>query len=338
MNLVIALLLATVCCVADGALLEQPYDPSRRPDSFQPVFKDLSIRDASRSREIPIRVYLPQSTQACPVVLFSHGLGGSRRGCGYLGTHWSARGYVVVFLQHTGSDESVWKDQPLRQRLAALRSAASAKNTLARFQDVGAVLDQLGKWQESPDHPLAGRLDMQLVGMSGHSYGAVTTQAVSGQAAPRIGQRFTDKRIRAALILSPSLPRRGDARQAFAQVAIPWMLMTGTRDNSPIDDSVTPESRAKVFPALPDSIDRYQLVLHDGHHYAFSDGGQPRRRESRNPNHHRAILALSTAFWDAHLRQDADARGWLHGPKARGVLQQQDRWQVQTQTAAGSKQ
>jgi len=231
-------------------------------------------------------------------------------------------------LQHLGSDESVWRDVPIPKRLAAMKKAASPANTLARFRDVPKVLDELGEWNQDMNHPYAGRFDLEKVGMSGHSYGAVTTQAVSGQLFGAVGQRFTDKRIRAALILSPSSPRRGDPEQAFAKVEIPWMLMTGTKDNSPIDDSVTPESRMAVFPALPSGNDKYQLVLHDGQHSAFSDGPHRRGREPRNPNHHRAILALSTAFWDTHLRSDANARGWLHGEKAHGVLEDEDRWQV----------
>ena len=42
-----------------------------------------------------------------PVVLFSHGLGGSREGYGYLGSYWAAHGYVAVHLQHIGSDETM---------------------------------------------------------------------------------------------------------------------------------------------------------------------------------------------------------------------------------------
>jgi putative SOS response-associated peptidase YedK len=47
----------------------------------------------------------------------------------------------------------------------------------------------------------------------------------------------------------------------------------------------------------------------------------------RNPNHHRAMLAISTAFWDAWLRQDAAARAWLDGDGPRGVVQTADVWQ-----------
>jgi hypothetical protein len=53
----------------------------------------------------------------------------------------------------------------------------------------------------------------------------------------------------------------------------------------------------------------------------------PGDREPRNPNHHRVILALSTAFWDAYLRGDAGALTWLNGPGPRSVMEPADRWQ-----------
>ncbi len=69
--------------------------------------------------EIPLRVYHDKKSQKAPIVLFSHGLGGSRENNGYLGNHWAARGYVVVVMQHVGSDETVWKDVPRLRRMAA---------------------------------------------------------------------------------------------------------------------------------------------------------------------------------------------------------------------------
>ena len=38
-----------------------------------------------------------------PVVLFSHGLGGSREGSVYLGEHWAARGYVALAMDLSGN-------------------------------------------------------------------------------------------------------------------------------------------------------------------------------------------------------------------------------------------
>jgi hypothetical protein len=47
----------------------------------------------------------------------------------------------------------------------------------------------------------------------------------------------------------------------------------------------------------------------------------------RNPNHHRSILALGTAFWDAYLKQDPAAKAWLDGDGPRTILEKDDRWQ-----------
>jgi predicted dienelactone hydrolase len=91
---------------------ESLYDPLAASARFVPEILDLTLHDAKRDRNIPIRVYLPSEKSPAPVVLFSHGLGGSREGNAYLGTHWAARGYAAVFLQHPGSDTSVWKDKP----------------------------------------------------------------------------------------------------------------------------------------------------------------------------------------------------------------------------------
>jgi predicted dienelactone hydrolase len=184
----------------------------------------------------------------------------------------------------------------------------------------------LERWNSSNSHALAGRLDLSRVGMSGHSFGAVTTQAVSGQTFPRAPAPYTDPRIKAAIAFSPSSPRGGgDPKVAFGAVRIPWMLMTGTKDVAAIGDADV-ESRLAVFPALPTG-GKYELVLHEAEHSAFSDRALPGDKEQRNPNHHRAILALSTAFWDAWLRHDPSARTWLDGDGARSVLEKNDRWQ-----------
>jgi len=301
----------------------RPYDPLAVPPDIEIRPADYTVRDAKRRREIPVRVYLPPASTAAPVVLFSHGLGGSRKGCTYLGTHWAARGYAAVFLQHPGSDEAVWKDAPPRARRATLERAASTRNFLLRMGDVPAVLDQLAAWNERESNPLRGRLDVTRVGMSGHSFGAVTTQAVSGQA---FGGRTPrpDPRIRAALLFSPSIPKRGGPAAAFGGVRIPWMLMTGTRDESAIGRTDVAARRA-VYPAL--RCEKYELVLHDAEHSAFTDRALPGEAQKRNPNHHRVILALSTAFWDAALRDSDPARAWLRGDGPRSILQPRDEWQ-----------
>lgn len=325
-GMVVRAVVACLVAATPGGWI-RAYDPLALPADAQAVPRDLDVRDPRRDRTVPVRVVAPaDGVGPCPVVLFSHGLGGSREGCGYLGDHWSARGYAAVFLQHPGSDTAVWQDAPPARRLAALRDAASLANFRLRVEDVAAVIDALAAWNRDEGHPLAGRLDLDRVGMAGHSFGAQTTQAVSGQSFPLVGRRFTDPRIKAAVVMSPGTPQgRRDPGDAFADVAIPWLLMTGTKDTAAIGGQSV-ESRLAVFPALPEGL-AYELVLHAAEHSAFTDRALPGDREPRNPNHHRAILALSTAFWDAFLRDDAEARAWLDGPGPPTVLEPDDHWQ-----------
>lgn len=311
--------------ISVGNVVAQGYDPLAVDASFHAKYMDLSFHDATRNRDIPLRIYLPTNTTPEPVVLFSHGLGGSREGNAFMGEHWAARGYVAVFVQHPGSDEAVWQDVPPLERMRALSNAASLDNFLLRVQDIPAALNQLEIWNADKTNILAGRMDLEKIGMSGHSFGAITTEAVSGEILPLTGQKLTDPRIRAAVAFSPSPPRMGSADVAFGSVKIPWMLMTGTKDVAPIGD-IDVASRLKVYPALH-GAPKYQVVLFNAEHSAFTDRALPGDREPRNPNHHRVILALSTAFWDAYLRGDTNALAWLTGPGPRSVIEAQDAWE-----------
>ncbi len=104
--------------------------------------------------------------------------------------------------------------------------------------------------------------------------------------------------------------------------------MTGTDDTSPIGNA-TVETRLDVYPHLPRNIAHYELVLNEAEHSAFTDRALPGDRLTRNANHHRSILAISTAFWDAYLREDAEAVQWLQGNGPRSILEPEDRWQIE---------
>ncbi len=312
-------LMASVTVHANG------YDPLAIDSSFRAQYVDWSFHDTARNRDIPVRIYLPTNTTPEPVVLFSHGLGGSRAGSVFLGEQWAARGYVAVFVQHPGSDEAVWQGKPMAEVMPALRESASLENFLLRVQDIPAVLNELEIWNADKTNLLAGRMNLKEVGMSGHSFGVITTEAVSGENLPITGQQLTDSRIKAAIAFSPSSPRDGNVEKAFGAVKIPWMLMTGTKDVAPIGDE-TVASRLKVYPALH-GMPKYEVVLSDAEHSVFMDHALPGDTEPRNPNHPRVILALSTAFWDAYLRGDTNALAWLNGNGPRSVMEAQDQWE-----------
>ena len=209
--------------------------------------------------------------------------------------------------------------------MKSIQSAASGESFTIRMGDVKFVLDQLERWNTDKKHPLSGRMDLDHIGMSGHSFGAVTTQAVMGQ---KWGDRqpFHEPRLDAFILMSPSAPPKGNPASAYGHIDEPIFCMTGTKDESVIKTRahVTPESRQTVYPALKDG-GKYHVVFKDGEHFIFS--GSTRRGKKRNPRYHPAILKLTTAFWDAHLKDDKKAKQWLQSDKPREVLIDADVYQ-----------
>ena len=59
--------------------------------------------DAARQREVPVKLRWPDASVhpgQRPLVLFSHGLGGTRQGGLVWGEAWATAGFVVLHLQH----------------------------------------------------------------------------------------------------------------------------------------------------------------------------------------------------------------------------------------------
>lgn len=291
-----------------------------QPRTFQTL--DILSTDLSREREIPTLVYVPENT--APVILFSHGLGGTRFAATYLFEHFASRGYVVVSMQHPGSDSSIYQGLPANQILAAFNQAATAANLLLRIGDVSSVLDQLEIWNADPDHLLYQRIDLDRIGMSGHSFGARTTQATSGESVLNLGDSTLESRIKAAIPYSTSVPGSESPEDLLAGAKIPWLVMTGTNDVALVGNTSL-QDRLAVFPALP-ANNKYELVLFGGEHNAFTDNTDT-DSENYNPAHHPTITALSTAFWDAYLLGNLSALTWLQGEGARSVLSEGDSWQ-----------
>jgi len=285
---------------------------------------DLTFRDTNRKRDVPLLVYLPKSTKPAAVIVHSHGLGGTRKTSSFLGKHWAASGFVTVFVQHPGSDDSIWVDEPKWKRLGAFKRAANHANLKLRVGDVSAAIDQLEIWNAKKGHALENRMDLKHIGMSGHSFGAVTTQQIAGQTS--FGSpAYADDRVSAAIPMSPSSPRTGGVERAFGKIKMPWLCMTGTHDVSMIGGASV-KSRLSVYPALPPG-DKYQLVLKNAEHSVFTENKIFGDRLPRNPNHHQAIKAISTAFWESYLRENDAAKQWLN-TDVRSVLEEGDQWEA----------
>ena len=193
--------------------------------------------DRRRDRAVPAKIYFPRSGAGpFPLIIFSHGTGGSRAGYAFLGEHWASHGYASLHVQHLGSDQAVWQRQPdpMKRMKAAAENPENATN---RPGDVSFAIDQMELLQAG-DSPLAGRLDLTRVGLAGHSFGAHTALAVAGQLllGPD-GQELSlgDSRVKAAIAMSPQAPRRIElAERLYQPIKIPCFHMTGVHDESPL--------------------------------------------------------------------------------------------------------
>ncbi|MFN7645329.1 MAG: hypothetical protein ACK5PW_19980, partial [Burkholderiales bacterium] len=104
-------LLAASTTAAIGAFLAVPgARPLRAQErTFDAI--DLDWVDAARERAVPVRLYLPRAAtpdRPVPLAVFSHGIGGSRRGYTWLGRFVAAHGIASLHLQHVGSDRTLW--------------------------------------------------------------------------------------------------------------------------------------------------------------------------------------------------------------------------------------
>lgn len=302
----VLLLVATRCDAA------APYD-RQGPCAVETV--DVTWTDAARQRALPLRLRLPVAPGERPVVIFSHGLGGSVDGGRAWGERWASHCLVVIHLQHPGSDEGVWRSTERPGQ--SLRGAASLEQYLARVADVKFVLDELQRRQQLGD-TLALRMDLARIGMSGHSFGAQTTQALAGQrfdvppSARAQAAALADSRLRAFIAFSPSA-RSPQAAAQFAAITRPFMSVTGTADGKVgLGLGVEPSLRRVPFEGMP-GPDQFLLVLDGADHMLFNGATPARgsRDEARDARQTALVAEVTTAFWLAYLSDDRAAREWL---------------------------
>ena len=282
----------------------------------------LEWHDAERSRPVLAKLYLPAgATAQLPLVVFSHGIGGSREGYTYLGKYWAAQGVASLHLQHAGSDRSIWTGNPLAL-VSRLQDAARESEAVARAVDVRFALDQL----------LAGphgrRLDPGRIAAAGHSYGANTTLLVAGATVERNGQtlQYRDPRVKAAILISaPPFYGESHLDAILGPVQIPTLHITATADDIRIPGYYSGlQDRAAVY-AATGSRHKWLAVFKDGSHSIFTDrlgtGG-----EALNPQVKAATRELALDFlkfaWDR--QGDAAFSDWQgrHRALLAQVLQQ----------------
>ncbi len=259
---------------------------------------DMDWLDSARDRQVPVRLYRPilsrgsaAAPERTPLVVVSHGIGGSRRGYSWLGQHFASQGVASLHLQHVGSDRELWFGSVLGL-VGRLQAAAQEAEALARVQDLRFALDTLLAG------PLAVHIDASRIVAAGHSYGANTALLACGARVERQGKLLDlqDKRLRGAIVMSAP-PFYGQAQPAkiLSAVQLPTLHVTATEDVIRIPGYFSgADDRVAVFDATGGAR-KWLAVYEGGSHSMFTDrsgtGGV-----ALNPKVKAATRTLATAF------------------------------------------
>ncbi len=237
---------------------------------------------------------LSDAREKYPLLLLSHGTGGSADSLDWLASAFAARGYIVAGVNHPGNNAI----EPTTREGFML--------WWERATDVSEVLDNL-----LADPTLGARIDKDRIGAVGFSLGGYTVLELAGARtrqqrfldfcaspaadaickppemarlkgpAPTLatlspqtrasmahsGDSYRDPRIRAVFAIAPALGEAFDAT-SFAEVSIPVMLVAGKLDPiAPVDTNIL-----RIASLMPRA--KVNMVP-DAAHYTFLDDCLP---------------------------------------------------------------
>ena len=267
-------------------------------------------RDEARQRDVPVKVFYPKTAGPSPLIILSHGLGGSRDGLDYLGAYWAQHGFVCAQIQHIGTDESVWRNATSEAEAenAMKRAGGNMMNILNRPRDVSFAIDQMLKLNADADSELKGKINADAIGVAGHSLGGLTALLSAGQQAMSgaMSLDLSDPRIKASVSMSSPLNLGAPIDAQFAAFKIPDFYIVGAQDNNVLGATI---AQRQVYDAIA-APQQYLLIIAGADHMAL--GGQRFGPDLPGDAADHALVQTATlAFWDAQLKNNNAAKNWL---------------------------
>lgn len=260
-------------------------------DRSQQTFVDTS-RETPRSGDIPAQptrvleseVYIPQGTGPFPLLVFSHGLGGTPEFYAELLEPVAEAGFVVIAPAF-----------PLTNRNAP--GGPDAAGVQQQPGDVSFLVDSVIAAVEAGEAPFAGRVDVERVGTFGHSNGGITTLGITANSCCR------DARIGAAVVLAGNPAPFADGEYDFTDTP-PILLAHGTQD-----DFVAYFEAVRVFNVIHAAKGMLTLNGQDHGSYLVTSGAG-----------FDSLLATTVDFFNSHLRGDTAAGARLESEEVPDTL------------------
>lgn len=255
------------------AELKKALGEENQIDQF--VIEEFVWFDTERNRKVPAKLYWPKTShteliQQTQLLVFSHGLGGSRDGYSYIGRYLAQNGIASLHLQHVGSDRSIWS-APVYEIPYQLKQAARDEEAINRAKDFQFGLTQLLNLA-----PYSQAINPQNIAAAGHSYGANTTLLVSGAVVERDGTAISlkDPRVKMAVVMS-SPPFYGadttSTQKILSGITIPTLHITATEDVITVPGYYSKASdRIQIFENMNHPV-KNLVVFKEGSHNIFSD-------------------------------------------------------------------
>jgi dienelactone hydrolase len=333
----VALIASSFSSQADDA-----YKLAEGPFAVQTA-DDITIQDQERNKEVHVKVYYPKDNGPFPLIVFSHGFGAGKDAFAPVGSHWASHGYVSIHPQHadggsmdrlrnrktkTNADEEDADSTPaklsagldrekLRERLKSggLKGGGGPQGIADRVRDISAVIDALD--QIGAKIPaLKGKLDREKIGVSGHSYGACVSMLIGGATIDVGGKpkSFADARVKCVLPISAAgTGEYGLTKESWKDCKRATLYITGTKDIRPGHEF---SWRKEPFDLSPNG-DKFLLIVEGATHFHFGGGLPGMARLGGNSGSSTVAVSTnvvktsSTAFFDAYLKNDKTAQGYL---------------------------